>query len=312
MQLAITSPDNTTTAASPVTLPQRVDHVFVPPIKCQGIKTKLVPFILSSVKWDGRGRWIEPFIGSGVVLFNLAPPRAYVADTNKHIITLHRAIASGAITASDVKDYLLREGSILVRRGDEYYYEVRNRFNRNPSSLDFLFLNRSCFNGVMRFNRKGEFNVPFGHKIDRFRQAYITKITNQVARLTSVMRGKDWTFAVADWRETVAQAREGDFIYADPPYAGRHTDYYSAWTEGEASELMERLLTSPAGFALSTWSRNKYRDNPALRSAIPGTLIRTTRHFYHVGPSEDLRNEMEEALVIRDQSTAHGETAAGE
>ena len=78
-------------------LPLQIERVGVPPIKCQGIKTKLVPFIFSSITWkatDGA-RWIEPFLGSGVVTFNLMPKRALLADTNIHIINLYKAIQSG-------------------------------------------------------------------------------------------------------------------------------------------------------------------------------------------------------------------------
>ena len=66
-------------------LPKHIDRVVVPPIKCQGIKTKLVDFIASTIKWNGNGRWIEPFVGSGVVLFNIQPEKALASDTNKHI-----------------------------------------------------------------------------------------------------------------------------------------------------------------------------------------------------------------------------------
>jgi DNA adenine methylase len=281
------------------TLPRDVRHVYVPPIKCQGIKTKLVPFILSSVKWDGAGRWIEPFVGSGVVLFNLAPPRAYVADTNVHIIRFYRDIVCGALTPELVREHLQREGRRLAERGGEYYYDVRDRFNVNPSSLDFLFLNRSCFNGVIRFNRRGEFNVPFGKKPDRFRRFYVTKIVNQIAHVCRLLRGRDWTFEVASWRDTLNVVEAGDFVYADPPYFGRHTDYYDQWTEREEEELLMRLCALPAGFALSTWKENKYRRNPLFQSEPKGVTVRTTKHFYHVGPTEDLRAEMEEALIIR-------------
>jgi site-specific DNA-adenine methylase len=73
-------------------LPFSIAHVGVPPIKCQGIKTKLVPFLFSSLQWEEKGRWIEPFLGSGVVAFNLAPRRDLLADTNRHIIGLYQGI----------------------------------------------------------------------------------------------------------------------------------------------------------------------------------------------------------------------------
>src|SRR6185369_2923438 len=145
----------------------RMSATVVPPLKCQGIKTKLVGEISRLI--DGRfQRWVEPFCGSCVVAFNLRPKRALLADTNIHIIRLYQEIQRGFIIPALVKDFLTHEGERLRTLGDRYYYIVRERFNANPTSLDFLFLNRSCFNGVMRFNRSGRFNVPFGHKPNRF------------------------------------------------------------------------------------------------------------------------------------------------
>lgn len=281
-------------------LPRSVDRVKVSPIKCQGVKTKLVPFIMSSIKWDGNGRWIEPFVGSGVVALNVAPQRAILTDSNIHIIRFFNDIASGKLTPESVTEHLQREGRILLQRGANYYYEVRDRFNVAPTSHDFLFLNRACFNGVMRFNSKGQYNVPFGKKPERFRQAYITKIVNQIANVSCVLSGRELVFEEANWRDTLARAREDDFVYADPPYMGRHTDYYNNWTEKEAYELLSKLQSLPCGFALSTWKQNKYRVNPYLPRESIGLKILTKSHFYHVGSTENLRNEMEEALVIKD------------
>ncbi|GIV05419.1 MAG: hypothetical protein KatS3mg016_0994 [Fimbriimonadales bacterium] len=107
-------------------------RVKTPPIKCQGIKTKLVPLILGSIRWSpkGDGRWIEPFLGSGVVVFNLAPQRAILADINPYIIQFHKAIQQGEITPTSVRSYLSAEGTKLARLGEDYYSKVRERFNR--------------------------------------------------------------------------------------------------------------------------------------------------------------------------------------
>src|SRR4051812_2531875 len=78
-------------------LPRRVDRVQVPPIKTQGIKSKLVPFILANIDWDGRGRWIEPFMGSGVVLFNSGAKQLLGGDSNRHIIALYKAIQADVL-----------------------------------------------------------------------------------------------------------------------------------------------------------------------------------------------------------------------
>ena len=76
-------------------LPKSVNRVIVPPIKCQGIKTRLIPFILGNISWEGSGRWVEPFLGSGVVLFNVAPQYALISDVNPHIIAFYKALYDG-------------------------------------------------------------------------------------------------------------------------------------------------------------------------------------------------------------------------
>lgn len=151
------------------------EKVHVPPIKIQGIKTKLVPFIRDNVQISESTLWIEPFIGSGVVGFNLAPQNAIFADTNPHLINFYNAIKNGGINAQIVREFLQIEGTKLADGDSNYYYEVRDRFNKEHNVLDFLFLNRCCFNGLIRFNRNGNFNVPYGHKRERFSKAYITK-----------------------------------------------------------------------------------------------------------------------------------------
>jgi DNA adenine methylase len=237
-------------------------------------------------------------MGSGVVLFSVQPQRAIVNDINPHIINFYHRLADGSLTPAMVREHLTAEGNELGIQGEDHYYYVRNRFNQTADPLDFLFLSRACFNGVMRFNRKGEFNVPFCRKPDRFRSAYITKIVNQATAVCKVMKGKEWEFRSEDWRNCLSDLNQEDFVYLDPPYIGRHTDYFNRWAEEDAIALAAVAENLPCGFALSMWKQNEYRANQHLQN-WRGTEERTVRHFYHVGSTESLRHEMEEALLIR-------------
>jgi DNA adenine methylase len=272
---------------------------LVPPLKCQGIKTKLVGEIGALAGTQGFYRWVEPFCGSGVVALNVQPKKALLSDSNIHIIRLYQEIQSGNLTAATAKSFLDEEGNKLRTDGEPYYYSVRERFNACPTSLDFLFLNRSCFNGVMRFNRSGMFNVPYGHKPQRFAQAYVTKITNQIRRISEVISSCDWTFASMDFRQTLRSTKPGDLIYADPPYAGRHVDYFNSWSEADEIELAYLLKKLPCDFILSTWHSNEFRKNTLIdvNWNDPRFHILLREHFYHVGSSEDLRHPMIEALI---------------
>ncbi len=112
------------------------------------------------------------------------------------------------------------------------------------------------------------------------------------------MRGKDWKFVHADWTDILNEVRQDDFVYADPPYAGRFTDYFNTWTDEDALRLEDGLKALPCPFLYSMWSENKYRKNERLHEAFAEYKIRTFSHFYHLGATESLRNGMTEALVV--------------
>ena len=282
--------------------------IYVPPIKTQGIKTKLVEWIVMQINFEIKGRWIEPFMGSGVVGFNLRPKRAIFADKNPHIINFYNAIKNREIDSHNVRIFLEKEGKKLRERGEKYYYEVRDRFNKYHDPLDFLFLNRSCFNGIVRFNSKGEFNTPFGKKPDRFRKGYITKIVNQVRYVEECIHKYDWVFVAQDFRRTIKEVNQDDVIYCDPPYIGRHTNYFDDWTEKDERDLYELLSEFKGKFLLSTWYKNKYRENEFIGAFWSEFNIITRNHFYYVGGREINRNPIMEALVVNFEPTNFEET----
>lgn len=275
-----------------------IEKIYVPPIKIQGIKTKLVELISDAIYIDDDSVWYEPFMGSGVVGLNLAPKHAVFADTNPYVIQLYNEIKSGKINSGIVRQYLEKEGRLLAERDDQHYYYIRDRFNEEHSSLDFLFLNRSCFNGMIRFNKNYKFNVPYGHKPERFAKAYVTKIVNQVKRLESIFPENDWQFKCQSFVDTIREASENDFIYCDPPYIGRHVDYYDSWNEELEVMLRDELFASGAKFMLSTWDENKYRKNEYLDTVWHDCYKLNQEHFYHVGAKEKNRNSMMEALMM--------------
>lgn len=275
------------------------DKVIIPPIKCQGIKTKLVPFIKDTVNFNNEGRWIEPFVGTGVVVFNILPQKALLVDKNKYIIDLYKKIQSKEITHFSVREFLEYHGSKLEDGGKDYYLQMRNEFNNNGDPLYFLFLNRSDFNGMIRFNRKGNFNVPFCQKPNRFAKAYVTKICNQVKRVAETMEGKDWEFVCGSWKEAFANAKDEDYIYLDPPYIGRDTSYVGEWPDEEAIKLAKYSHDTPARVCLSMWKENEFRRNDHLFEYWSDFEWFEQEHFYHIGAKESNRHPMIEILAIK-------------
>lgn len=279
--------------------------VTVPPIKSQGIKTKLVPWINDLILTSGTdldARWIEPFFGTGVVGFN-SPIRGthIVGDTNPHIINFYRGVQRGEITSYTMRAYLEKESRILAEADEEgyaHFREVRNRFNSEHSPYDFIFLSRTGFNGMMRFNRHGDWNIPFCKKPDRFAPAYITKICNQIERVSRIIKKRELEFNNVPFIETIERAEAGDIIYCDPPYFGRYVDYYNGWTEDDERELFEALSHTPAKFILSTWHHNDFRPNEMVERYWNRFNITTRDHFYHGGGHVENRHSIVEALVF--------------
>lgn len=269
-----------------------------PPLKSQGIKTRLAAWI-GDVAGRPSGRWIEPFAGTCAVALNVQPDRALLCDTNPHLIGFYAAIQTGRVSPDSVREHLTAEGQTLREVGEAHYYAIRERFNSaaRPDPHDYLFLNRACFNGMVRFNLSGGFNVPFCRKPARFAPAYVTRIVNQVARTATLLAGVDWLFRCQAFSETIAEAGSDDLIYCDPPYAGRHTDYFNRWSDEDDEALSALLSRHRARFILSTWHHNIHRHNPALETVWSGYRILTREHFYHVGASEQNRHAMTEALV---------------
>lgn len=280
--------------------------VIIPPIKSQGIKTKLVPWINDLILQSGldlqNTNWIEPFFGTGVVGLNaIVGGNRIVGDTNPHIISFYEQVQNGEITPQNMRTYLEQEGQILCESEEDGYVhfrEIKNRFNTDHSSFDFIFLSRAGFNGMMRFNRKGEWNIPFCKKANRFAPAYITKICNQIKESSKVIQSHDWTFYNQDFIDTINMAQEGDIIYCDPPYFGRYVDYYNGWTEKDEERLYNALINTPAHFILSTWHHNEFRHNEMMDKYWNQFHVETQEHFYHGGGHIENRHAIVEALVF--------------
>lgn len=156
-------------------------------------------------------RHVEPFLGGGALFFARAPERALLCDINQDLIATYEVVR-------DEVSELLAELSRLARgHGEQRYYAVRERYNaRRPKSraeraAQFIYLNKTCFNGLFRVNRKGEFNVPMGRYAN-------PNIADAEALLAASARLRHAQLRCASFECLLSDARPGDFIYMDPPY----------------------------------------------------------------------------------------------
>lgn len=156
-------------------------------------------------------RHVEPFVGGGALFFSRRPKRALLTDVNPALIGTYTAIRE------DVHAVIESLRGLAARHSKESYYRVRERYNRSPRistakrAAMFIYLNKTCFNGLHRVNRKGEFNVPVGsYKNPRI-------LNEEVLRAASdALRGAK--LRCASFETLLENAKPGDFVYFDPPY----------------------------------------------------------------------------------------------
>ncbi len=181
------------------------------PLKWAGGKRWLVPYVADLRRPYQSRRLVEPFCGGLAIALGLIPERTLINDINPHAISFFRWLKKGLRIR------------LKMRNEETYFYARRARFNqlirrgeaagKEAASL-FYYLNRTCYNGLCRFNRKGEFNVPFGrYKIINYK----TDFTEYVSTLAA------WEFSCGDFEEV--ELDPDDFIYADPPYDVEFTQY---------------------------------------------------------------------------------------
>ena len=283
------------------------------PLKYMGGKIKLLNFIKSAVPSRGvPGRWVEPFMGSGVVGLNLAmtasvSKQAVMSDTNQHVISLYQSIQNGEMTPELVAEKLVKTDERIRSTDGAYYYEIRDRFNSDHDPIDLLLLSRLCFNGLMRFNRRGGFNAPFCKNPERLTPDYIRMVAESVRGVAYRLSEGDWEFRASDYKDVLDGVKSGDLVYLDPPYVDLSTLYHNqVWNLKDEESLFDRVSNLESSFILSTWesknsARGGYKENKCLKE-IWSQRFRyiTTSHRYGVGPTADTRGGVVEALVLSD------------
>ncbi len=223
-----------------------MEKIAKPFLKWAGGKTQLIEQIknnLPKIVLEGQFTYIEPFVGSGAVLFwllNEFPKmkRAVINDINKELIDTYNVISQNSKELIALLEVLQREYHDLegdLEKKKEYYYEKRNLFNlRDKGKLEqsalFIFLNRTCFNGLYRVNRKNEFNVPIGS----YKKPTICDKENILAVSNALQKVE---IICGDFEQTIDHVGENTLFYFDPPYKPlSETSSFNSYTKDEFND----------------------------------------------------------------------------
>ena len=276
--------------------------MLIPPIKIQGKKTKIVPKIMEIA--DGIlndhpeiDTWVEPFLGSGVVAFNCPGKikKVIVNDINPHIIKFYKSVADGIITPDKIREVFDIHNQNLLKDGYDYYNQIKDRFNQSFDTMDFLFLTRTGFNGVMRFNNSGKWNVPFCKLNNRLSKNVIEDLASSVDELSRLFKSKDFTFYNQSFEEVIESAPENSIFYCDPPYYGLQVQYFKGW--GKEDEIRLNEMLKDKVFIYSTWLEDGIRENMMIKEYWGEYEIEGKKHKYNVAEKAEKRNQVTEGLI---------------
>lgn len=202
----------------------------------------------------GYDRYIEPFFGGGAMYFYLEPEQAIINDLNKPLVDFYEGVRNNYSTLRAQLDELetkYAENRAIFERekakhpdervfdpNEDLYYALRDIYNgkkngRYSAAAVYYFINKTAYSGMIRYNKRGEYNVPYG-RYKNFNTKLVSQEHSTLLQGTEVLCG--------DFQETFAKAGPDDFMFLDPPYDCVFSDYGNAETKGGFTEREHRRL----------------------------------------------------------------------
>jgi DNA adenine methylase len=264
-----------------------------PIVKWAGGKTRLLPELLARLP-STFGRYFEPFAGGAAMFFRLAPEHAVLADANADLINAYVMVARWPTHVTHLIDRHAQNHCA------DWYREVRDAWNARIHAGDlvaraaaFLYLNRTCFNGLWRVNRRGEFNVPMGNY-----KAPLAGLAD-LLRTAAPALGRT-AIRVGDYRDVVAGAVAGDLVYLDPPYdtisktssfTAYTADKFGATEQAEVASTVRALATRGVHVLVSN------ADTPLVRELYRGMRIDVVKCGRAINSKASKRGAVDEVIV---------------
>jgi len=216
--------------------------MFQPVIKWSGSKRSQAAKIIRYLP-DTFHRYYEPFIGGGSVMYAVQPKSGICGDICKPLIDLWKKIKEHP---EELAESYKERWKLRQEDGYQVFYNIRDRFNKSNNPQDLLFLSRTCVNGLIRFNKKGEFNNSLHHTRPGISPDKLGKIILDWSR-----RIQGITFISSDYRETLATAQKGDVVYLDPPYFHTKGRYFGTIEYDAFLSCLEDLNAHDIKYILS-------------------------------------------------------------
>ena len=261
----------------------------------------MIPFL----KWAGGKRWlvknhsiyiprnfntyIEPFLGSGAVFFYLQPRNSILNDLNRDLILAYQGLRE---RPEEVVNLLKTHHRCHCK---EYYYKLRSQAFKSleEHAAKFIYLNKTCYNGLYRVNLKGEFNVPIGTK---------NKVYDHTDDYFSISRLLESVeFYSVDFEQIIDMAEEGDFVFADPPYSVTHNEngfikYNEKLFSWLDQQRLAKALKRAALRGVQVLSTNAYHNSLKELYQESFTLTAVSRASAIAGKSES-RGHYQELII---------------
>lgn len=267
---------------------QVMAHPFV---KWAGGKRKLLPTLVDYFPPTHEIRnYFEPFLGGGAVFFHLQHPRSFLSDSNPMLIELYQVVRNDVETLINT----LRKH----RNEKKYYYQVRAQNPHTLSELEraarFIFLNKTCYNGLYRVNRNGHFNVPFGSYKDPL-------ICDDEGLRAASLALQNASLSADDFEHALSIAGAEDFVYCDPPYHPLNkTSSFTAYTAGKfdseeqarLAQVYEDLTRRNCRVMLSN------SDTPLIRSLYKDFRMIEVQTHRAINRNADGRGKITELVII--------------
>lgn len=263
-----------------------------PIIKYRGGKSKEIPQLIQHIpQFDGR--YIEPFLGGGAMFFHLEPNNAIINDINARLINFYRYVQQNFVELSaelaeleDIyinnrlkfdKQKKIRPSERIPDDNEHLYYQLRDMYNGLTPSIYsdaalYYFINKTAYSGMIRFNAKGEYNVPYG-RYKNFNTKILTEAHHNLLLNTEIHHG--------DYRNIFDMATPDDFIFLDPPYDCIFSDYGNMeYLEG-FNEINHRELAQDF-YNLDSRALLVIGDTPLIRELYGNNIIAEYNKNYSV------------------------------